>query len=53
VILNHMTTAMLFNLRTPRLVGRGGGDAIDIQGIGLHADLSDTTLALAIPLYHR
>jgi uncharacterized protein YecT (DUF1311 family) len=38
--------SMLFNLRTPRLVGRGGGDAIDIQGIGLHADLSDTTLSI-------
>lgn len=38
--------AVLFNLKSPRLVSRGGGDAIDIQGIALHADLSDTTLSI-------
>ena len=38
--------AVLFNLKSSRLVSRGGGDAIDIQGIGLHADLSDTTLSI-------
>lgn len=38
--------AMLFNLKTPRLVSRGGGDAVDIQGIALHADLTDTKLGI-------
>lgn len=38
--------AMLFNLKSPRLVSRGGGDALDIQGIALHADLTDTSLSI-------
>lgn len=37
--------AMLFNLKSPRLVSRGG-DALDIQGIALHADLTDTSLSI-------
>ncbi|MFM8342144.1 MAG: DUF945 family protein [Methylomonas sp.] len=35
------SNTLIFNLKTPRLVSRGGGSAIDLQGVGVQVDLQN------------
>ena len=38
--------SVVFNLKTPRLVSRGGGSAIDLQGVGVQVDMQNRELGL-------
>lgn len=38
--------SMVFNLKTPRLVSRGGGNAIDLQGVGVQVDMQNRQLGI-------
>jgi len=40
------SNAVVFNLKTPRLLSRGGGSALDLQGIGIQVDMQNRELGI-------
>ncbi|MEY4211606.1 MAG: hypothetical protein RLZ92_1987 [Pseudomonadota bacterium] len=40
------SNSVVFNLKTPRLVSRGGGSALDLQGVGVQVDMQNRELGI-------